>query len=108
MFALLHLNPWNLVGLWTFGSLLGYLRERTGSIYPSMAAHITNNSLALVIFALQQPEDWETPPEFLPWYAIVPAGAILVYSIWRIHTLTAASASARAAAAPVISSEPPS
>lgn len=92
MFALLHLNPWNFVGLWTFGVLLGYLRERTGSIIPAVAAHITNNSLALAMFAMQSPEDWEQPPEFLPWYAVVPAGAVLVYSVLRLHRITTDSA----------------
>jgi membrane protease YdiL (CAAX protease family) len=99
MFAVLHLNPWNFIGLWSFGALLGYLRERTGSIYPSIVAHIANNSFALVIFSLQRPEDWDTPPEFLPWYAIVPAGVLLVYSVWRLHNLTSLSA-ARASEAP--------
>ncbi len=106
MFAILHLNPWNFLGLWTFGSLLGYLRERTGSVYPSMIAHITNNSLALVIFAMQQPEDWDTPPEFLPWYAVVPAGALLVYAVWNLHRLTAQTA-AKAVVKTNTVSEPP-
>jgi membrane protease YdiL (CAAX protease family) len=92
MFALLHLNPWNFIGLWSFGSLLGYLRERTGSVYPSIVAHVANNSLALVVFALQRPEDWDTPPEFLPWYLVVPAGGLLVYSVLRLHRATAETA----------------
>lgn len=107
MFAVLHLNPWNFVGLWTFGALLGYLRERTGSIYPSIAAHVANNSLALAMFAMQRPEDWENPPEFLPWYAVVPAGCLLVYAVIRLHRLTVASA-ARAEFRRSIHSEPPS
>jgi membrane protease YdiL (CAAX protease family) len=88
MFALLHLNPWNFIGLWSFGSLLGFLRERTGSVYPSIAAHVINNSFALAVFSLQQPEDWELPPEFLPWYAVLPAGVLLVYAVWRLFRLT--------------------
>lgn len=107
MFALLHLNPWNFVGLWSFGSLLGYLRERTGSIYPSIIAHMANNSLALVIFAMQQPEDWDIPPEFLPWYVVVPSGVLLVYSIWRLHQLTAHTAAAKAVSPQVSTAEPP-
>ncbi len=106
MFALLHLNPWNFIGLWSFGALLGYLRERTGSIYPSIAAHVANNSLALVMFALQKPEDWETRPEFLPWYAVLPAGALLVYAVIQLHRLTASTAAKGAPPQP-IHSEPP-
>lgn len=107
MFAVLHLNPWTFVGLWSFGALLGYIRERTGSILPSVAMHTANNVIALMIFALQSPEDWETPPEFLPWYAVAPAGALLVYSVWRLHNLTRESAS-RATASRLSSPEPPS
>lgn len=106
MFALLHLNPWNFVGLWTFGALLGYLRERTGSIYPSIVAHIVNNSLALVMFAMQRPEDWETPPEFLPWYAVLPAGGLLVYAVIKLHRVTALSAAKGQSLWPILS-EPP-
>jgi membrane protease YdiL (CAAX protease family) len=106
MFALLHLNPWNFIGLWTFGALLGYLRERTGSVYPSIAAHIANNSLALVVFALQRPEDWETRPEFLPWYVVLPAGLLLVYSLIQLHRVTASSA-LKGGPARVILTEPP-
>jgi membrane protease YdiL (CAAX protease family) len=106
MFALLHLNPWNFIGLWSFGALLGYLRERTGSILPSIAAHIVNNSLALAMFAMQRPEDWETPPEFLPWYVVVPAGGLLVYGVIRLHALTVVSA-ARRNLNPPIHSQPP-
>jgi membrane protease YdiL (CAAX protease family) len=107
MFALLHLNPWNFIGLWSFGALLGYLRERTGSVYPSIAAHVVNNSLALVVFALQRPEDWDTPPEFLPWYLVVPAGGVLVYAVWRIHLSTTETAALGAPPKPENSLEPP-
>lgn len=108
MFALLHLNPWNFIGLWSFGSLLGYLRERTGSIYPGIVAHVVNNSLALVVFAIQRPEDWDTPPEFLPWYLVLPAGGVLVYSVWRLHQATVETAALGQPTKSDISLEPPS
>jgi membrane protease YdiL (CAAX protease family) len=85
LFALLHLNPWTFVGLWAFGCFLGYVRERTGSIIPGMLAHALNNTLALGAFALQKPEDWNAPPEYLPWYVVAPAGIILILAIRGVH-----------------------
>ena len=85
LFALLHLNPWNFIGLWAFGSFLGYVRERTGSVVPGMLGHALNNSLALGAFALQRPEDWSTPPEYLPWYLVAPAGIALILAVRGVH-----------------------
>jgi membrane protease YdiL (CAAX protease family) len=107
LFALLHLNPWNFVGLWTFGALLGYLRERTGSVYPSIAAHVANNATALVIFSLQRPEDWEKPPEFLPWYVTAPAGLILIYAVMQLHWHTRHTAASKQPTGPLSAEQTP-
>lgn len=85
LFALLHLNPWTFIGLWAFGCFLGYVRERTGSIMPGMLAHALNNTLALGAFALQKPEDWTAPPEYLPWYVVAPAGIALILAVRGVH-----------------------
>ena len=85
LFAVLHLNPWNFLGLWVFGSLLGYLTERCGSVRPAMLAHTLNNALALIVFAAQSPDQWERPLEFLPWQVTLAAGLILIVSVWRLH-----------------------
>lgn len=89
LFALLHLNPWNFVGLWSFGCLLGYLVERTGSIRPAMVLHLLNNTLALVVFSVQGRAQWEQRPEFIPWYWTLIAGVALIIAIQRLHKLTA-------------------
>ena len=87
LFALLHLNPWNFVGLWVFGCLLGYLVERTGSIWPAVFVHIINNSIALVVFASQSPAEWEHPLEVLPWYLTGASGFVLILALWRLHQI---------------------
>jgi membrane protease YdiL (CAAX protease family) len=87
LFALLHMNPWNFPGLWAFGCLLGYLTERSGSIRPAILIHLANNTLALAVFALQSPEDWLAPLEFIPWYWTVVAGALLILALLRLHWL---------------------
>ena len=88
LFALLHLNPWNFLGLWSFGCFLGYLTERTGSIRPAMFLHLVNNSLALAVFSVQGKEQWTQRPEFIPWYWTLMAGAVLVFALWKVHRLT--------------------
>lgn len=48
MFMILHLSPLSFPHLLTIGIILGYLRVRTGSIYPGMVLHFVHNSLCLV------------------------------------------------------------
>jgi membrane protease YdiL (CAAX protease family) len=85
LFALLHLNPWNFLGLWFFGVFLGYLTERTGSIRPAIILHLLNNTFALVVFSVQDEDMWTNPPEFIPWRYTIIAGAVLVYALVRLH-----------------------
>jgi hypothetical protein len=85
LFALLHLNPWNFLGLWFFGVFLGYLTERTGSIRPAIILHLLNNTFALIVFSVQGEETWAKPPEFIPWGYTVLAGIVLVFALMRLH-----------------------
>ena len=93
LFAVLHMNPWNFIGLWSLGCMLGYLTERTGSILPAMFLHLVNNVLALVLLYAQGAEQWEKRPEFIPWYWTVLAGLVLITAIRRLHILTERPAS---------------
>jgi membrane protease YdiL (CAAX protease family) len=88
LFALLHLNPWNFLGLWSFGCLLGYITERTGSIRPAIVLHMLKNTKALLVFAVQGRSQWDERPEFIPWYWTLLAGAVLIFSIRELHRLT--------------------
>ena len=45
LFALAHTDFWHMVGVFPVGLYVGWLRLRSNSIFPSMLAHITNNSL---------------------------------------------------------------
>lgn len=49
-FALCHLNLLGFLVLFALGLLLGWLYERSGSLWPPMAAHAANNLLALWLF----------------------------------------------------------
>jgi len=85
LFALLHLNPWNFLGLWLFGVFLGYLRERSGSIRPAIILHMLNNTFALIVFSFQDEEMWMHPPEFIPWWYTILAGVLLVFALVNLH-----------------------
>jgi uncharacterized protein len=48
LFALFHVFPLLLPGLFVVGIFLAYLRERSGSIWPSVMLHAMQNGLALL------------------------------------------------------------
>jgi membrane protease YdiL (CAAX protease family) len=48
MFAILHLNVISLPHLAVMGFVLGYVRQRSGSIYPCMLVHFTHNLLCVI------------------------------------------------------------
>jgi len=49
IFGLFHFNPLGLLTLAVLGMLLGYFFYRSKSILPSMAAHFTNNLVAIAV-----------------------------------------------------------
>lgn len=48
-FALYHLNPIQMAGVFPLGLALGFLALRSGSIVPGMIAHLLNNAIVLVL-----------------------------------------------------------
>jgi uncharacterized protein len=48
LFAIIHVYPLLLPGLFVVGLFLAYLRERSGSIWPSVLLHALQNGLALL------------------------------------------------------------
>ena len=50
-FAAAHYEPAHIVLVLPLGLLFGYLRRRTGSLVPSLAAHMANNGFAMVAAA---------------------------------------------------------
>jgi len=49
LFAVVHFIPLLIPGLFVVGLLLAYLRERSGSIWPSVLYHTLQNALALIV-----------------------------------------------------------
>jgi membrane protease YdiL (CAAX protease family) len=50
-FALAHYEPAHILLVLPLGLLFGYLRRRTDSLLPSLAAHIFNNGFAVLAAA---------------------------------------------------------
>ncbi len=88
LFALLHMNPWNFISLWSLGCFLGYVTERTRSLYPAVVLHLINNACALSLLYVQGREHWEKRPEFIPWYWTVLGGIVMLAAVWKFHRLT--------------------
>jgi hypothetical protein len=49
VFALVHVIPQLLPGLFVIGLILAYLRERSGSIWPGVLYHVLQNGVALLV-----------------------------------------------------------
>lgn len=49
LFGIFHFNIQNLLGPIFLGILFGYIAYKTDSIFPAIIAHITNNSIALIL-----------------------------------------------------------
>jgi len=51
-FALLHGSPLHILGVLTIGLWLGWLRWRSGSVWPSVCSHVANNGVAMAVVLL--------------------------------------------------------
>lgn len=70
-FAIMHGQLFSIIPLWILGSLLGYLKEWTGSLWTAIIGHFVNNAAIVVImyffdFNMTDLENLSTPtPLFL-------------------------------------------
>jgi membrane protease YdiL (CAAX protease family) len=48
LFAVVHLNPWSLVGYFIVGWVLGWIVLRSGSVWPAVILHGSYNALAVI------------------------------------------------------------
>lgn len=89
LFAFYHFRLQGLAALLPIAFTLGYLRARSGSLWPSVAAHFANNALAAIVLSLVglRP-DWlkYLPIGSLPG-AILGLG-LLVVALWLFTRLT--------------------
>lgn len=84
LFGLYHMNPIGLLSLSIIGIVLGFFYYRSKSLLPSMAAHFTNNFIAIYILYAHVTiggTDLGASGEFpLPWVLLsVPVSAGMLY-----------------------------
>jgi CAAX protease family protein len=82
VFGAIHVGSadWEfLLPLGVFGFLLCMLRERTGSLYPCIALHCANNSLA---FGVSQDWGWQIPVLLVAALSLIGLVALAVRSRW--------------------------
>lgn len=94
IFGLFHMQPAGLLTLSLIGVWLGFVYYRSRSLLPNMAAHFTNNALALwiayqapVVFGVNLQDDAQFPMQWA--LAAVP---LLMLVIWTYLRVTAAPA----------------
>jgi sodium transport system permease protein len=79
LFGVFHLDPYRFCPVTLLGILFGYMVTKTGSIFTGMIAHITNNTIAILIsYAAQTFQKRNLPlalssPEEIPLFQIILA-----------------------------------
>jgi len=87
--TLIHTNPFWAVQIFIMGVIIGFLAWRTDSVFPGIIVHAVNNLFALLFINYKLDTEWE-------WYLLgdhvnpvilIPAIALLVWSIMRITAI---------------------
>ena len=84
LFSLLHLDPIRAPALLLLGALYGWLSWRSGSIWPAVIAHATNNGIAAALLLLSPEDAGGAEPTLGMALAGVAAGAIAIAVIAAI------------------------
>jgi membrane protease YdiL (CAAX protease family) len=77
MFSALHVNRIGFLGLCEIGVLLAFLRLRSGSLWPAIVCHATNNAVAGAAFLL----GWEDPDIPPPTWLLLLGAALLATGV---------------------------
>jgi hypothetical protein len=62
LFALIHFQIYGFASRWLLGIFMGYLAVWGGSVWPAVAAHLTNNSIAVMVMTVLEPQATEEQP----------------------------------------------
>ncbi len=86
LFALVHLNPWQFAYALPMGVLLGWLRVRTGSVWPPLLLHTANNLAAVLVMHLAPPLPWLYSEDFnaivhVPWPLLAVTVAVCALAL---------------------------
>jgi membrane protease YdiL (CAAX protease family) len=86
LFAIGHLSPLNVVALFLAGILFGYLRHKTGSIFPAIGAHALTNLFGILAIKWDLLARFEG--DFLPWHIFLAACVLLFAGIFFMRQRT--------------------
>jgi sodium transport system permease protein len=92
LFALYHLNVFQLLPTFLLGVVLGLLAVRSGSLWPPMLFHFLHNGLLVGITNLHGLDTWgiEIPPRALLFFRVSVTGLctlLAVLILWRMSAL---------------------
>jgi len=92
LFGIFHMNPYRFLPTMIIGLYLGYLAQRTKSIFPGMIVHAINNGLIYVlVYLFSDKADMQWALEeaaFLPWEVFIPGLLVFglcIYALWRFY-----------------------
>ncbi len=99
LFAAMHLDPVRFPALLVLGMVFGWLTWRAGSVWPSVAAHATNNAITSFLFLLvTEPPERAEPASFAAIVLVGAAGAVaLAALVWAFRAVTSATPAPAAA-----------
>jgi len=88
LFALYHLNIYQIPFAFVFGLLGGWLYHRTGTLWPSLGAHVVVNAIAVGLTpkdgnVLYTPEPWNSPVLATGAAAVLALGIFWTASVLR-------------------------
>ncbi|HEY3296167.1 MAG TPA: ABC transporter permease subunit/CPBP intramembrane protease [bacterium] len=109
-FGLLHMDPYRFLATTFLGVLLGFIVIRTGSIFPAMLAHATNNALS---FLVEKNQAWiakltwldSETAQLLPWWAVALSLLMVGAGILWLNHIGEARSDAGVVTAPVVVEE---
>ncbi len=88
-FAMLHLQFYTFLSIFILGAAMGYLREWTNSLWPSIVMHLINNSsivVAIYFFDMRYEEINDLSSGWNYWYAI-PGMAVFMGALFALYQL---------------------
>jgi membrane protease YdiL (CAAX protease family) len=82
LFAMAHFSfqAWLPIGL--LGAALGFLRWKSGSLVPSMLAHVTFNAIPFYGMAAHRPDTPEVDPHVPAWLHVASGAAVVVFLVF--------------------------
>jgi hypothetical protein len=87
VFSLFHGQFYGLFSRWLLGVILGYLAIWSGSIWPAVAAHFTNNALNAAFGYFAFNGEFEStavtdPQTQVPWFWALPSAALVFFGLY--------------------------